>query len=309
MSAQIGSAPATVAHETETPMSLPTEPTRLVLPDGRDLAFLEVGDATGRPVLFFHGGADSRLESHLIAAAAAAHGIRLIAPERPGFGASSPDPTRTLTSWSADVVALADHLDLAHFDVMGHSAGGVFALATAAALPGRVEQAIVVAGPAPRAAGARGMSIPFRMARFFALVAPSLHRMLLRRHQRDLEDPAGFIAQYGGVSPGDQALFEADPAVGEWLVADMVEGYRQGIASASHEAGLYFDRWDFALSSVSQPVYLYVGTADPNVAPGWGRWLADALPRGELVQLPGEGHISALVRHAGAMFDRLGRVG
>ncbi len=59
---------------------------RLRLADGRTLACLELGDPEGSPVLYFHGYPGSRLEGRLAAGAARRHGLRLIAPDRPGFG-------------------------------------------------------------------------------------------------------------------------------------------------------------------------------------------------------------------------------
>lgn len=56
------------------------------LPDGRTLAYLEVGAAEGRPVFYFHGGPDSRLEVLVFDDASRDLGIRLIAIDRPGYG-------------------------------------------------------------------------------------------------------------------------------------------------------------------------------------------------------------------------------
>jgi pimeloyl-ACP methyl ester carboxylesterase len=288
---------------------LPTAPQVLALDDGRELAWIEVGDPTGHPVMFFHGGADSRLEAHLIAGAAARLGVRLIAPDRTGFGASSPQPGRQLTDWPADVIALADHLGLEGFEVAGHSGGGPHALVVAAALPERVSRVAVVAGAAPAEAGAAGMVLPFRIGRWLSMRWPSMHRRLLEQHRGDLEQPERFLAQYGRLSRGDGALFAAEPEAGERLVADMIEGYRQGVDAAWEEAQLYYSDWGFPLDSVRQPVALFYGDDDANVAPGWGPWLAARLPDATLVTLPGEGHISALVHHADGLFSALLRVG
>jgi len=293
------------AQAQEAAISPPAITQSLVLPDGRTLSWLEVGPPDGRPVLFFHGGADSRLEALLIAEAAERSGVRLIAPDRPGFGGSSPSPDRSLTDWPDDVVVLADHLDLPTFDVMGHSGGGPHALVTAAALPERVERVAVVAGAAPRDAGARGMVVPFRVGRWLSIHLPSLHRKMLESHRTGLEDPARFLEQYGRLSKGDGALFAANPDAAGLLVADMVEGYAQGVDAAWREAQLYYGEWGFSLRDVRQPVSLFYGDTDANAAPGWGRYFEEALPDAALTTLEGEGHISALVNHADSVFAAL----
>jgi len=67
------------------------------LPDGRRLCWAEYGDPAGRPLMFFHGGPGSRLpvvpRQEEIAAAL---GVRLLCPERPGFGESTRQPSRPM---------------------------------------------------------------------------------------------------------------------------------------------------------------------------------------------------------------------
>jgi pimeloyl-ACP methyl ester carboxylesterase len=282
------------------PLTAPTQ--TLELPDGRKLAWIEVGAAEGHPVFFFHGGADSRLEALLIDDEAKAVGVRLIAPDRPGFGASSPLADRTFNAWSRDVGALADHLGIERFDVVGHSGGGPHALVVAHDLPARVGRVAVVAGAAPREAGAAGMVIPFRAGRFFSIYVPWVHRKMLDGHRESLADPDAFLAQYADVSPGDGALWKARPELGRLLVADMVEGYRQGTDAAWHEAQLYYGEWGFELGSIRQPVRLEYSKADPNTAPAWGSYLRDRLPAAELVMHEHDGHISVLVNRAESVF-------
>ncbi len=99
--------------------------------------------------MFFHGGNDSRLAGGLLEAAAIATGVRLICPERPGFGRSTYQPGRNLLDWSSDVEQLADRLDLGRFRLVGHSGGGPHALACAAALPERITRVAAVSSVAP----------------------------------------------------------------------------------------------------------------------------------------------------------------
>ncbi len=289
----------------ESASAMPSTTQSLLLPDGRTLSWLEVGAADGQPVLFFHGGADSRLEALLVADAAERAGVRLIAADRPGFGLSSPAPGRSFRDGAVDVVALADHLGLETFDVMGHSGGGPPALVTAASLPERVSRVAVVAGAAPRDAGARGMVVPFRIGRWLTIHVPTLHRKMLEGHLASLDDPARFLEQYGRLAKGDGALFAAHPEVGKLLVADMKEGYRQGVGAAWSEAQRYYGDWGVDLAAVRQPVCLFYGDTDANAAPSWGRYLEAALPNAHLTTLKGEGHISALVNHADGIFASL----
>src|SRR5512142_3400638 len=117
----------------------PDEPASLMtLRDGRTLAYLEVGPATGSPVFHFHGHGSSPLEALALADAAGRARVRLIALDRPGIGFSSPRSGDRLLDWPADVAEAADRLSIARFAVQGMSAGAPYALACAHALPGRV---------------------------------------------------------------------------------------------------------------------------------------------------------------------------
>ena len=122
--------------------------------EGRRLAFDEVGALDGFPVFYFHGGNGSRLEARWFEGQAKKSALRIIAPDRPGFGRSDADPNRTLTSWADDVAALADHLCLSRICVIGLSGGGPHALAVAHELGDRVAAFGVVSSLSPPAQAA-----------------------------------------------------------------------------------------------------------------------------------------------------------
>lgn len=269
---------------------------RLRLADRRTLAWAEWGDPEGTPVFFFHGGADSRLAAAVIHRAACEAGVRLIAPDRPGYGASDPRPEWRFTDWPEDVFALADRLGIDRFAVMGHSAGSPCTLAMAADPRGRVVAAVVVSGAAPRAATGAGMGVPFRLNRWLAIRAPGLNRRFLASHRRSVfGDAEKFLHQWGRMSPPEGRLFARDPSVAERIVEDMREGYRQGIDAAAHENWLLYQDWGFELSRVEVPVALYYGSADPMCPPAWGEFLEAELPQASLTLVEGEGHFSTLV--------------
>src|SRR5437899_8680089 len=93
------------------------------LADGRQLGFAEYGDLRGRPLFYFHGWPSSRLEPRTGQNICAGLGVRMIAPDRPGYGLSDFKPRRTIPDWVSDVQELADHLDVKRFAVLGVSGG------------------------------------------------------------------------------------------------------------------------------------------------------------------------------------------
>jgi pimeloyl-ACP methyl ester carboxylesterase/1-acyl-sn-glycerol-3-phosphate acyltransferase len=105
---------------------------KLTLHDGRTLAYMDRGPSTGVPVLHFHSFQGSRLERMAASDELLAKlNIRLISPDRPGIGISTPSRDRTLVGWADDVRQLRDHLlgPGAPFSIFGFSAGATYALA------------------------------------------------------------------------------------------------------------------------------------------------------------------------------------
>ena len=99
--------------------------------------------------MVFHGLPGSHVQASLLDKHARRAGVRLIAPDRPGFGGSPPAPDRTILSWTHDVQQLADHLGLARFGVLGISCGGAYALACAHELGERLHYTGLIAGMGP----------------------------------------------------------------------------------------------------------------------------------------------------------------
>jgi hypothetical protein len=95
------------------------------VPDGRMLAFEEVGDPAGAPVFVLHGTPGCRLSGrHPDLSRVRAAGLRLVTYDRPGYGRSTRQPGRRVVDCVSDVAAIADELDIERFAVSGGSGGG-----------------------------------------------------------------------------------------------------------------------------------------------------------------------------------------
>ena len=93
------------------------------LPDGRTLGYAEYGSPSGNPIFYFTGGNSSRFEGEWFENAATDKDVRLIVPDRPGFGLSTFQPDRQLLDWPKDVIELADALSIDTFSIFGLSGG------------------------------------------------------------------------------------------------------------------------------------------------------------------------------------------
>src|SRR6476646_10087493 len=122
---------------------------RLILRDGRTLAWREWGVPDGIPVLRLQGTPGSPLSRHPKPEIWERLGVRVIMADRPGYGASTRMPGRGLASVADDLVELLDHLGLDRVPVTGGSGGGPHVLALGARHPERISAATVVVGAAP----------------------------------------------------------------------------------------------------------------------------------------------------------------
>ncbi len=280
---------------------------RLMLADGRALAYADYGSPAGVPVVYCHGFPSSSREARLLAPAAAEWGVRLIAPDRPGYGESSPQAGRSLSGFADDVAALLDHLGIARAAVIGVSGGGPYALSLQARLPARIGAGALVASLGPPSAMARCRPDFFPMARW-ALhlidVAPALAPLLARPAVRALRLRGRLRLNMRLTAPADREVL-ADPAVLDILVSAQRAGLAQGGYAAVQDLLLYVRPWAIPLAEIAAPCALWHGTADRIVPPAMATALAGMLPGARLRLIPDEGHYSLPIRYRAAILRGL----
>lgn len=267
-----------------------------VLPDGRDLGWLELGDPAGMPVFAFHGTPGSRLQLAIEDSPIRVAGLRLVCPDRPGYGLSTFQLGRRLVDWPADVAHLADHLGIDRFGVMGISGGGPHSAVCAALLGGRVTSAAIVSGVGPLAdpRATEGMMRSNRIItalsrrRSWVLhVAFNLQVAALRRWPS-----RAFDLLVKQLPPADVAILSR-PEVRALLELDAVRSSRTAGAAAVQDFELFAADWGFDLGEIKIPVHIWQGDADRNVPPRHARLLHDAIPGSVLHEFAGEGHFMA----------------
>jgi pimeloyl-ACP methyl ester carboxylesterase len=274
-------------------------PQTITLPDGRELCWAEYGDPQGEPVFYFHGGPGSRLpiwprQDEV----ATSLGIRLLCPERPGFGESTRHPERTLTGWTDDVAALADAIALGSFSVVGYSAGGPHALACAAKLGDRLTRAVTVGCLAPWDLPelARHMDLPRRMLRLLAQRAPWLLRLTYRSLPEPRRHPEKLVRKMlAGLSEPDQVVL-AQPEVFKLGVDHTIAGLTQGFEGMADEVLILARPWGFDIAEIALPVIVWCGREDTAAPLDQAEHLASLIPRAELRLIDGEGHL-CIVEH------------
>jgi pimeloyl-ACP methyl ester carboxylesterase len=263
------------------------------LADGRRIGYAEFGDARGAAVLAIHGTPGSRFMFALTDRAARARGLRIIAPERPGYGLSDFRREDTLGSAAEDMRGFADALGLDRFAVIGVSGGGPHAIATAASMPDRTALLALVSPVGPIA----DCHARIRLSK--------LHRLIFTRMGGS--DPAcaaffwslrnlvrwapgvAYRALMQRVSPSDRAVLARDEVKAN-LQAALREGLRPGIDGARQDLRLFCAPWGLPLREIDVPAVVWQGSDDAIVPPDGAYHLAETLPNCRLDIIQGGGH-------------------
>jgi pimeloyl-ACP methyl ester carboxylesterase len=276
----------------------------LVLADGRTLDVRVSGPADGQPLVFHHG-TPGTLPSRAFERSAHERGLRLVTFSRPGYGGSTRRPGRAVVDIVGDTAAVLHSIGADRYLVAGWSGGGPHALACAARLPGAI-RALIIAGVAP--ADSEGLDFLAGMS------ADNLDEWgAAFNGEKDLRAYVEPVApELMAVPSGDleNLLPAADSAAltGEFaedLAAANSDGLRLGIDGWIDDELAFTKPWGFDLTEIDIPLAIWHGSADVNVPPAHGRWLATRLPEATLHIADGEGHLSIMTRPVGGMLDEL----
>ena len=268
----------------------------ITLPDGRKLSYAEFGKPDGYPVIYFHGGGSSRLEPLLLGDELISQfGIRLIAPDRPGFGQSDFQPNRGFSDYPKDVIFLANTLGLDKFSVLGISNGGGYVSACAAKIPDRILNAVIVSGAwyidsfedLPRIT--RWF---FALAKTFPLLYRGILKLTLPFYKRS---PAKILAAVKKQIPtADYAVLKPPHRIGA-SCKSTIEATRQGTKGTAWDFQLYLRPWDFKIEEIQIPLMFFHGEQDKTVPLSLAKRYIDRLPSAKLITYPDEGHISVVI--------------
>jgi pimeloyl-ACP methyl ester carboxylesterase len=117
------------------------------LSNGIRLAYVELGDPNGEPLLLLHGYTDSSRSWSLVAPYLAKY--RLLIPDQRGHGASdAPKCCYSASQFAYDSTLFLDALGVKRTVVAGHSLGSMVAIRLAAESPDRVSRIVLIGSTA-----------------------------------------------------------------------------------------------------------------------------------------------------------------
>ena len=278
----------------------------LKLPDGRQLCYAEYGDPKGQPIFVFHGNPNSRLLWGVIPGSPFLPHVRLIAPDRPGFGQTDfKDDITTLENWPNDITVLADSLGIKKFAVFGPSGGGPYALSCAWKIPERLTSVGIFASVGPFIPETdKNIAAPVRMMWANAPKLPGLFKLqmnlfswLARKYPKLYIKM--ILKEFCEI---DRKVYER-LNIAELIQVDRNEGYRQGGIGTWYDA-MIPGNWPIPLNEIKTKVYLWQGEEDISVPLSMGQYMAEKLPNCEAIFIKGVGHFW-IFEHLAEMLEKL----
>jgi pimeloyl-ACP methyl ester carboxylesterase len=272
---------------------------RLTTRDGRSLTAEISGAATGTPVFLLHGTPGSRNGPKPRGSVLYRLGVQLITYDRPGYGGSDRHQGRCVADAAEDVAAIAGHLGLEQFAVVGRSGGGPHALACAALLGPRVSRTAVLVSVAPaQEMGSQwfdGMTDD-NVEEY--TTADTDERMLIERLESRAEevirDPASLVKTLERSMTEPDRRVVGDAAMRRLLAATYQEALRTGPYGWIDDVFALRKDWGFQLDAINTPVLLWHGAEDNFSPVTHTKYLAGRIRTATVKVQPGAAHFGAV---------------
>jgi pimeloyl-[acyl-carrier protein] methyl ester esterase len=243
------------------------------LPDGRDLSWYDTG--RGRPLVLLHGWAMSAAAFAELAAMLA-DDFRLLIPDLPGHGNSSPAAQNDLGGIANDLNCWLAAISSTPVALGGWSLGGMLALEMARQKPLTIDRLLLI-GTTPRFTSAGDWSLGLPVVQVRALA-----RNLERSFETTLSD--FFKLAFAG----EDISWERLRAIRNFAVKHSPLPDQVAALGLLHE--LAIQNQLELVAQINQPTLVMHGELDQIAPLAAGRYLADLLPHGDFLEFPGVGH-------------------
>jgi pimeloyl-ACP methyl ester carboxylesterase len=243
----------------------------LLLPNGVHLAYIDMGDPKGPPVILIHGYTDNARDwVPLIPDLSRRY--RLIVVDIRGHGRSDkPECCYARIDFAYDIKLLLDGLHIARADVVGHSLGSMITQVLAEEWPDRVRKVVLISSTG----GPRPGSPPHQPAFDFAAQ--------IRKLKEPIEPDSPFmIAWWDSPKP-------VDP---DFIRRERIDSARIPLAVwlAVLDQGVNFSDLQRNLPKLQAPALLIWGSDDPIMEEEGRQTLREGLPSATVKVFAGLGH-------------------
>ncbi|MFV1984735.1 MAG: alpha/beta fold hydrolase [Thiohalomonadales bacterium] len=271
----------TKTNKKETFHNFPDNKQFIELPDGRTLCYADVGDKEGLPVVICHGYYGCRLERYPDDSIVTELGIRLIVPDRPGFGLSTAMQSQQGIEWCQDFEFLLNHLGIDKTHILSTSSGSYFALSCAHEKSERLSGLTLVNSLAPfeSVKEFNGMipheKISFAMARH----TPALYKRFVELCVLGLSKNADWyfnsVKKYGG---NQDNITLSDNSLTSFLKHKALTALKHSHQGVIQETLILVKPWKIDLTKINTHVELYHAGEQVAVPSSMSKRLDSLLP-------------------------------
>ncbi|KAL1545713.1 hypothetical protein AAHA92_22405 [Salvia divinorum] len=291
----------------------PVTASRIQLKDGKYLAYKESGvpkDVAKHKIVFIHGFDNCRhhvsaMTANLSPDIVESRRIYIVSFDRPGYGESSPHPTRTVKSLAFDIEELADQLGLGpKFYIIGFSMGGQVVWSCLKHIPHRLAGAALLTPVVnywwpgfPSNLSQTAYNMQLRQDQWALRVAHYLPWLTYWWNTQKLFPGSSVIAIRPEIfsNPDTELL----PKIISLTMEYQATPRRQGEFESLHrDLMIGFGSWDFDPMDLKNPfsqnggsVHLWQGDDDNLVPVTLQRHIASRLPWIQYHELSGTGHM------------------
>ena len=260
----------------------------------RQLEYREYGDPEGIPVIFFHSCIHSRLTLHPQSTFVEDNNIRIIAPERPGFGHSTLlDKSNESEAYAKDIKQLLEHLNIEKCYIVCDISGAWAGFTCAHFLKEQVIRLAVMSPyPEPKFDFPKQAIAAERiMLKTYQTMPMIFHmhigKIILRSLIKKPEEY--FMRIFDDLCKSDQDIVktpEHQAIVGESFreaYPNHVKGYVDDFMQRAFP-------WDFDINDCQVETHIWHGTANTIIPYDTAKKMADSLPNAKLFPVPQGGH-------------------
>jgi pimeloyl-ACP methyl ester carboxylesterase len=263
-----------------------------------------------RNILFFHGYPGSSKQSDLFLPFLEKYDLRILTPDRPGYGKSDVNEVVNIQEDVRDAERILDFFGIETIELVSVSGGTPFAIKSAIGLGSRVKSFGIFCGLAPL--GIHEFRSELRLLSILSLKAApylpgriasqAIRRMGAQRLKKGSEGQSKVIDFFMPKSESDKLILRDQRMIASLNTA-LMEAFNHEGKGPKRDARLYFAEDAVPWNQLTVPVKIYHGREDQILPYTLAQKLAAHIPQAELTITEHDGHFS-LPMHT--MADYLG---
>ncbi len=272
---------------------------QLTLADGRKLEYTDNGVESSNTLIFHHGTTIGFDVWNAWLKLCLESGVRAVALNRPGVGASTRKPGRRMADDVSDVRELIEHLEVERFVSVGWSGGGGRALGSAF-IDGCVGVHTIAGIPSQDPNDPRWMAAVSLERHEKAQINRADFEALLKTRSANFDEEKDVTSAFM-LADLEQYLPRFADFKDEYTVFadDFARSIRVALANGpeadadDYAANIHL--WGFDIDQINKPVTIWHGDLDEDVEIQYGEYNQSQIPGSKFVRLEGLGHIDIMV--------------